>query len=258
MWNDLTEDVQSRPFGLIPLLSTTDMCIRHEAQSGTLSLCDSTFDCSIRLSPLLSESNSVSDLISREIRVHRPQFEIILLIDLSSSMELPLTHSLSHSTQRDGLDESQPKKVELISDFVMQAIQGLQAHDKVAVATYNTSVDVLQELSEVKSLVRDDLEQKISAMEPSGGTDISTALSAGEEQFIDPDIAPKGIERRILLLTDTHPVLNTEIDSNISQTIERLADYGIFSTIGTLGVTIEQKSVADFKSVSGGELFEIS
>ncbi|WP_338902087.1 vWA domain-containing protein [Salinibaculum marinum] len=173
-------------------------------------------------------------------------------------MELPLTHSLSHSTQRDGLDESQPKKVELISDFVMQAIQGLQAHDKVAVATYNTSVDVLQELSEVKSLVRDDLEQKISAMEPSGGTDISTALSAGEEQFIDPDIAPKGIERRILLLTDTHPVLNTEIDSNISQTIERLADYGIFSTIGTLGVTIEQKSVADFKSVSGGELFEIS
>lgn len=242
------------PFGVIPLLGGAEtVSWADEERHGQIELSGETYELSTFTGPA-----SASPFPSDDQDIYRPQLELVIIVDTSASMAGPVRiDSLQHEfDERDLLDK--PKRIEVVQNLLYTLFSQLKPPDKLSLLSYNDTPDPLISLQEVRIIDSDTFQETINTLSASAGTDMYEAIEQGVGQFPEPRKPPKGTERRMLLLTDSKPVLNDQDETYFDQQVTDMSYLDTYLTLGGVGSGISHDDIQPLTDLSGFEAFDIN
>jgi hypothetical protein len=241
--------------GLLSLLANAGSIRENKAsRSQVLELQSRSFKIKEIVSPRAGREQLTRN--DERIEIGRPRFKTVFAIDSSGSMEL----SLLDDTLKDDLTEitaSEPKKIQIAGDIVLQGVRSLTADDSFGVVTYGGIPKTLTRMQELRHTSFETLEQRLQSIEPSGGTNVYKGMKRSLAQFSERGAPQRGTENRVILLTDSHSLLAGNIEEFV-EVLQTLSAENMFISIGLLGVDVDIAPDAGIQKVPGIEIFQLS
>jgi len=175
----------------------------------------------------------------------RPSLSLVLSIDISGSMSLPL----------EGDEGEMTSKLEVAKRCVGLILDQLTAADEVSVLLFNHDSHLLQPMASCTSKLRNELKCKLAAVRPGGGT----RLHYGFEQAMRALAASKGREghalSRVYFLTDMLSGPNDE-KSVLDHALQR-ATASMHTTVVGVGVDLSTGTVECLAALPGGKYMSV-
>jgi len=133
----------------------------------------------------------------------RPELELVLAIDVSGSMAAPFE-------TKDDQSPSQPSKLAALGESLAGVIQRLSPTDALGVVLFDTDAKVLKPVGPVDNTTQQQFRDSLANINPAGNTNVMSGLRHAGNLFGDDGADAADTERRILLVSDSPPTMNTQ------------------------------------------------
>ncbi len=202
---------------------------------------------------LLLQINTDLDLIAREFPTQRV-LEIIVqapAITSESTSRVPL--NLALVLDRSG--SMSGHKLDYVKQAAIHLVDMLQEQDRVALVTFDNTVDVITHSCLVTKQNRRDLQDQISRIESGGTTFLSGGWLAGGEEVARHQDA--GMLNRILLLTDGQANVGVTDMEILAQQAGELSHRGISTSTFGVGLDFNEYLLEGMANQSEGNYYFI-
>lgn len=174
----------------------------------------------------------------------RPPLNLVILIDISGSMDARLDHQSS----------DKKTKLDLAKDSCNTLLTMLKPQDRLCITSFDSKVYVNVPFSDVSKLDLENTKQIISNMRAQGSTDLSLGIKESGAQFkiSNINVADTSYENRILVLTDANPTSGDMSEDGLLKIMKTLASDRIFVSFIGMGVDFGSELAEGISRVPGG------
>lgn len=173
--------------------------------------------------------------------------DLAILLDTSGSMNAQV-----------GGDSSQPEskmsRLALCKIALAKLIANLRPNDRIGVAEFKTTANVLFPCTYVNDLDTEDAIRSINALNAGGGTTVPAGMDCGIELLTDLGNSDDPREKRIMFLTD----MNTMGRETLKQKLEFAAGQNMYTSIIGIGIGFDAALTEMITKVTGANYFCIT
>ena len=196
----------------------------------------------------------------------RKQLNLVLVIDISSSMQHPFGRYYydnmkdRQNTEQDTSEEDLNKtKMRSASEAVVAMLKHLNPEDSVGVVLFNTSAQVLKPLGKVKDTDLKDLKDKILKLGASGSTNMFAGMEKAAEMFNDYQDkgTPSEVENRMIFLTDAQPNTGDISEEGLFALVKSNAGKRVYTSFIGIGVDFNTELIEAINKVRGSNYYAV-
>ena len=214
-------------------------------------------------SPKLEQYLSIALLSSEDGMNHRDPLNLILVIDVSGSMNSKLYHNSKND---------KPEiynKLDLAKSCIKGIYSKLNDDERLGVLTFNGNHNVILELQDKASIKKKDFFTKVENLYAGGGTSIEAGykpavvmmkdfLSNSHEKIIDIDSKKKPINNRIIFITDA--IISNQQEKDLLYEINAANaahPLNIFTSFIGVGIDFNTDLISRLTKVRGSNYFAV-
>jgi Ca-activated chloride channel family protein len=165
----------------------------------------------------------------------RPQLELVVVLDISGSMESPV--DLYQGEDRGQCRQASREvgtKLDAATRSVAALTERLAPTDRLGVVLVNDRAHVAKPLRAVEATDMRAIRGHLSDINGGGGTNVTGGYDAAAELLVGGP-SPAAVERRVMLVTDMMPTVGTAEGDALLERIEHWAGRGVHTTFARVG-----------------------
>ncbi len=182
----------------------------------------------------------------------RPPVDVVVVVDTSGSMDSSIA-AYAADGERPG---ETTRKMAAARQATLAMVDELRPGDRVSVVAYDDSARVVQSVTRVGELDREDLERRVRGMRADGGTNLAAGMDVARGQLDDYADPTDDREQRVIYVTDAMPNVNAG-QAGLASRMESHADSGVHTTFVGVGVDFNSRLVETIGTVRGANYYTV-
>lgn len=201
----------------------------------------------------------------KESDVVRPPLNLVLIMDISGSMDAPFdTYYYDSLGNQKNLTAEQTNmlKLDVAKDVLNGVLGELKPEDKVSIVSFSDFACTALPLTPVSQLNIPALQNNIKDdVVTVGGTNIEDGLQNGSSilqncpECLSPGLS--GVENRLMLITDAQPNTGDVSTGGFLDILQTAADKNIFTTVIGVGLDFNTELIENITKVKGSLYFSV-
>ncbi|KAJ5079963.1 straightjacket isoform c [Anaeramoeba ignava] len=189
------------------------------------------------------------------VKYGRPPLNLVFVLDISGSMSGGFYSQDKESEQR-------LSKLDIAKMSLKNLLKHMNDNDNFGLVVFDTEAEVIQELLPWKDIDKDKLNEKISALRPRGGTNMSEGITEAHyliEQYYSKFKNEEKLSRenRIMFLTDAHPTTGDTSPTGLMGLTEKYSKEQIYVSFFGVGLDFNTDLVEQITNIVGANYFAI-
>jgi Ca-activated chloride channel family protein len=193
----------------------------------------------------------------------RKKLELAIVIDNSGSMNENYDRYYydGNGVQVDAWAEDDGpvnQKINSAAAAVVGILSQLNAEDRLAIVTFNSTASLLRPLSSISEMDIEALAGSVNDIIAGGSTNLEAGLALAGAQFADSgDLNPDEYEKRLIVITDAQPNTGDISSLNLLHNLQNNADGQIYTTFIGVGVDFNSDLIERISKIKGCNYYSV-
>lgn len=192
----------------------------------------------------------------------RKKLNLLVVLDISGSMSSPFSSYYydNNGTSKPSSEDRPKSKMEIANQSIVAMLDHLSGTDRFAMVLFDTRGYRAKPFRQVETTDMQAISRHILDIQPRGGTNMSSGLQKGIEQFTelkgnlkDPNV----YENRIVFLTDAMPNRGDLSKGGLFSMVHEAAQANIFTSFIGIGVDFNPDLVEHITKTRGANYFAV-
>ncbi len=198
-----------------------------------------------------------------EASFQRKQLNLVVVLDISGSMSAPFSSYYYDNKPGQGKNSHEGRsqsKMEIANRSIVAMLDHLHGSDRFGMVLFDDRGYRAKPLRLVDETNIDAIDTHILALQPRGGTNMSSGLQKGIEQFRDLGASlkdPARYENRIVFLTDAMPNRGELRKGGLFSMVQAAAAKNIYTSFIGIGVDFNPDLIEQITKTRGANYFAV-